>query len=148
MRHQNSLLHQLLQFVPWGRFDQLVESHDADRRVRRLSTKSQFVALMYGQLSGAQSLREIEHGMASHARRLYHIGATAPARSTFADANTKRPAQLFADLFALMTMSASRGLRRHLREAVHLVDATSIRLTDASRAWADPGPIMRSTAHS
>ena len=137
MRHQNSLLHQLLQFVPWGRFDQLVESHDADRRVRRLSTKSQFVALMYGQLSGAQSLREIEHGMASHARRLYHIGATAPARSTFADANTKRPAQLFADLFALMTMSASRGLRRHLREAVHLVDATSIRLTDASRAWAD-----------
>lgn len=137
MRHQNSLLHQLLQFVPWGRFDQLVESHDADRRVRRLSTKSQFVALMYGQLSGAQSLREIEHGMASHAQRLYHIGATAPARSTFADANTKRPAQLFADLFALMAKSASSGLRRHLREAVHLVDATSIRLTDASRAWAD-----------
>ncbi len=66
MRHQNSVLHQLLKFVPWGRFDKLVDAHDADRRVRRLSTRSQLVALMYGQLSGAQSLREIEHGLSSH----------------------------------------------------------------------------------
>lgn len=137
MQHHNSLLHQLLQFVPWGRFDQLVESHGADRRVRRMTTKSQTIALMYGQLAGAQSLREIEQGMASHAQRLYHLGAAKPARSTFADANAKRPAQLFADLFAVMTMSASSGLRRFVREAVHLVDATSIRLTDVSRAWAD-----------
>lgn len=137
MRHHNSLFHQLLQFVPWGRFKQLVERHGADRRVRRMTTKSQLIALMYGQLAGAQSLREIEQGMSSHAQRLYHLGAAKPARSTFADANAKRPAQLFADLFAVMTMSASSGLRRLLREAVHLVDATSIRLTDVSRAWAD-----------
>jgi Domain of unknown function (DUF4372)/Transposase DDE domain len=137
MRHHNSLFHQLLQFVPWDRFEQLVESHGADRRVRRMTTKSQLIALMYGQLAGAQSLREIEQGMSSHAQRLYHLGAAKPARSTFADANAKRPAQLFADLFAVMTMSASSGLRRLVREAVHLVDATSIRLTDVSRAWAD-----------
>lgn len=137
MRHYNSVFHQLLQFVPWGRFDRLVEVYGADRRVRRMTTKSQLVALMYGQLAGAQSLREIEHGMASHAQRLYHLGAAKPARSTFADANAKRPAQLFADLFADMTLTASSGLRRLVREAVHLVDATSIRLTDVSRAWAD-----------
>lgn len=137
MRHHHSLFQQLLQFVPWGRFERLVESHGADRRVRRLTTKSQLIALMYGQLAGAQSLREIELGMASHAQRLYHLGAAKPARSTLADANARRPAQLFADLFAIMTMSASAGLRRFVREAVHLVDATSIRLTDVSRAWAD-----------
>lgn len=137
MRHQNSLFHQLLQFVPWGVFERLVDVHGADQRVRRMTTRSQLIALMYGQLAGAQSLREIELGMASHAQRLYHLGAAKPARSTFADANAKRPAQLFADLFAAMTMSASRGLRRYVREAVHLVDATSIRLADVSRAWAD-----------
>jgi hypothetical protein len=137
MRHHNSLFHQLLQFVPWGTFERLVESHGADRRVRRMTTRSHLIALMYGQLAGAQSLREIEQGMSSHAQRLYHLGAAKPARSTFADANAKRPAQLFADLFAVMAMSASSGLRRCVREAVHLVDATSIRLTDVSRAWAD-----------
>jgi hypothetical protein len=137
MRHHNSLFHQLLQFVPWRRFERLVESHGADRRVRRLTSRSHLIALMYGQLAGAQSLREIEQGMSSHAQRLYHLGAARPARSTFADANAGRPAQLFADLFAVMTMSAGAGLRRFVREAVHLVDATSIRLTDVSRAWAD-----------
>lgn len=137
MRHHNSLFHQLLQFVPWRTFDQLVEHHGADRGVRRLTTKSQLVALLYGQLSGAQSLREIELGMASQAQRLYHLGASKPARSTLADANMTRPAQLFAELFAIMTTRASAGLRRYVREAVHLIDATSIRLTDVSRAWAD-----------
>ncbi|MBS0243188.1 MAG: DUF4372 domain-containing protein [Proteobacteria bacterium] len=44
MRHQHSLLHQLLQFVPWDRFDRLVEHYGADARVRRLSTKSLLVA--------------------------------------------------------------------------------------------------------
>ena len=139
MRHQNSVFHQLLQLVPWDRFDQLVECHGADARIRRLSTKSQLVALMYGQLSGAQSLREIEQGMASHEQRLYHLGVRKPARSTLADANAKRSGQLFADLFAVMTKSATRGLRRSLREGVHLVDATSMRLTELSRCWADWG---------
>jgi len=137
MRHHNSLLHQILQVVPWGTFDRIVEEHGADRSVRRLSTKSQLIALLYAQLSGAQSLREIEHAMGSQQHRLYHLGATAPARSTLADANAKRPAQLFADLFAVLTAQASPGLRRSTREAIHLVDATSIRLTDLSRAWAE-----------
>jgi len=137
MRHQNSLLHQLLQFVPWHQFERLVDHYGADHRVRRLPTKSQFIALLYGQLSGAGSLREIEHAMGSHATRLYHLGARAPARSTLADANAKRPAQLFADLFAILSAQATPGLRRATRDAIHLVDATSIRLTDISRAWAD-----------
>ena len=62
---------------------------------------------------------------------------TAPARSTLADANAKRPAQLFADLFAVLAAQASPGLRRATREAIHLVDASSIRLTEISRAWAN-----------
>ena len=137
MRHHNSLFHQLLKFVPWDRFDRLVDLYGADSRVRRLTTKSQLIALLYAQLSGAQSLREIEQSLASQAHRLYHLGARRPARSTLADANAKRPAQLFADLFALLVSQATPGLRRATRQAIHLVDATSIRLTDLSRAWAD-----------
>jgi len=137
MRHHNSVFHHVLQFVPWARFEQAVDAHASDRRVRRLTTKSQFIALLYAQLSGAQSLREIVEAMASHSQRLYHLGATAPARSTLADANANRPAQLFADMFAVLATCASPGLRRATREAIHLIDASSIRLTEMSRAWAD-----------
>jgi len=89
MRHQNSVFHGVLKHVPWGEFDQLVEKYEADFRVRRLTTKSQFVALLYGQLSGAASLREIVTGLQSHAARLYHLGACPAQRSTLADATRR-----------------------------------------------------------
>ena len=60
MRHKNSVLHGLLQHLPWGTFDRLVEEHGGDKGMRTLSMRTQFTALAYGQLSGASSLREIE----------------------------------------------------------------------------------------
>lgn len=136
MRHHNSLLHGLLQFVPWGTFDRLVDQYAADAGVRTLSTKSQFIALLHGQMAGLHSLRAIEATLASHAARLYHLGGTAPARSTLADANAKRPAQVFCAVFRALLAQAHPGLRRHAREAVHLLDATHIELNALARAWA------------
>lgn len=136
MRHQNSVLHSLLQHVPWGEFDRLVTAHGADARVRRLSTKSQFVALLYGQLSSATSLREIVTGLESHAARLYHVGASAVRRSTLADANAGRPAAVFAALLTLLMKQAHRGLRRKLADTTYLIDATCVRLNERSAAWA------------
>jgi Transposase DDE domain/Domain of unknown function (DUF4372) len=136
MPHQNSVFHSLLKHIPWAEFDRLVETHGADARVRRLTTKSQFVALVYGQLSGAASLREIVTGLESHAARLYHLGGDRVCRSTLSDANALRPAALFAKLLTLMMAQAHRGLRRKLADATYLVDATSLRLTETSAAWA------------
>ena len=136
MRHQNSVFHGLLKHVPWHRFDRLVGDHGADARVRRLSTKSQLVALLYGQLSGATSLREIVTGLSSHAVRLYHVGAEPVRRSTFSDANAQRPVAVFTELLAIMMKQAHRGLRRKIAETTYLIDATSARLNERSADWA------------
>jgi Transposase DDE domain/Domain of unknown function (DUF4372) len=136
MPHHNTVFRDILKLVPWQRFEALVEEHDADARVRRLSTKGQFVALLYGQLSGASSLREIVTGLSSHAARLYHLGADEVRRSTFSDANTKRPIEVFAGLLESMMKQAHRGLRRKLAETTYLIDATSIRLNEGSAGWA------------
>jgi hypothetical protein len=136
MRHHNSVFHGLLKAVPWDLFERLVEAHQADWRIRRLSTKSQFAALLYGQLQGAVSLREIEAGLASHQSRLYHLGVSAPRRATLADANARRPCALFAELFAAMAARAHRGLRRRLADTAYLIDATGLRLDARSLDWA------------
>lgn len=136
MRHHNSVLHGVLKGVPWALFEQLVAKHNADARVRRLSSKSQLIALLYSQLAGAASLREIETGLQSHAARLYHVGGREVARSTLAEANASRPAALFGDLFAAMVAQAQRGLRRKVGEAVRLIDATGLRLSNLSADWA------------
>jgi hypothetical protein len=135
MRHKNSVFHDVLKHVPWGEFDRLVDEHEADFRVRRLTTKSQFVALLYGQLSGAASLRELVSGLHSHAARLYHLGAGPAPRSTLADANAARPSAVFAALFAAMVKQAHRGLRRTLAETTYVIDSTSVRLNGFSD-WA------------
>lgn len=136
MRHQNSVFHDLLKRVPWAVFDRLVSAHGADHRVRRLPTKAQFIALLYGQLSGAASLREIVDGLESHAVRLYHVGGQTVPRSTLADANAQRSSAVFSELFAAMVGQAHRGLRRALGEAVYLIDSTGLRLSGAGSAWA------------
>src|SRR5258706_11570589 len=66
MPHYNSVFHQVLKHVPWPAFERLVDEHQSDFRVRTLTTKSQFLGLLYGQLSGAVSLREIVSGLESH----------------------------------------------------------------------------------
>lgn len=136
MLHQNSVFHGVLKHVPWAAFDRLVERHDADVRVRRLSTKSQLVALLYAQLSGASSLREIEAGLQSHEARLYHLGAKSVRRSTLSDANALRPAAMFTELFEEMMRRAHRGLRRALAETTYLIDSTWLRLDARSVQWA------------
>jgi len=135
MRHHNSVFHEVSKHIPWTVFDRLVDEHGADSRVRRLPSKSQLMALLYGQLSGAQSLREIEAGLSSHRVRLYHLGAHAPARSTLADANAKRPCEVFRGLFAHMVGQASGGLRKKIGEAVRLIDSTGLKLSGLSE-WA------------
>ena len=140
MRHHNTLLHGLLQFIPWSRFDALVDEHSSDRRVRTLNSKSQLIALIHAQLSGASSLREVEATMASQKARLYHLGAATPKRSTLADANRDRPAEVFCQLFETLLAQAHAGLRKVSRDAVRLIDATSAGLTAQSKSWASYGP--------
>jgi hypothetical protein len=101
-----------------------------------LTTKSQFVALLYGQLSGAASLREIVGGLESHAVRLYHVGASPAHRSTLADANARRPHQVFTGLLGQLMRQAHGGLRRKLAEVTYLLDSTALRLTTLSADWA------------
>jgi hypothetical protein len=134
--HTNTVFRDILKLVPWSEFDKLVKNHGSDDLVRSFTTKRQFLALLYGQLSGACSLRDIEASMKSHQGRLYHAGGFAPARSTFADANRSRNPEVFSGLFMHMLAMTTRGLRRKLGDAVRLIDSTSLHLAGAGTNWA------------
>jgi Transposase DDE domain/Domain of unknown function (DUF4372) len=136
MLHQNSVFHSLLKYLPLNCLERSVEKHGADDLSRQLDTKCHLIALLYGQLSGATSLREIVTGMASHQTRLYHLGAAPVKRSTLADANAQRPWQVFGDVFAALLKQVHRGLRRATADAVRLIDSTTIPLSSLSADWA------------
>jgi hypothetical protein len=108
---------------------------------RRFTTRRRFILLLFAQLSGASSRREVEAVMASHQARLYHLGGAAPARSTFSDANRDRDPRAFGKLFEHVLAASSRGIRRKMSDAVRLIDSTGLRLAGAGAQWFDPfGP--------
>src|ERR1700678_2368941 len=98
MRPRNTVLHNILSHVRWDRFEAHVAHHHADKHVRKLSTKTQFIAMAYGQLSGTGGLRETVTQFNSHGPKLYHVGAEPVARSTLGNANQKRSSTVFEDL--------------------------------------------------
>jgi hypothetical protein len=136
VRHTNSVFHDILKLVPWATFDRLVGEYGTDEAARRFTTRNQFLVLLFAQLGGASSLREVEAVMASHQARLYHVGAKAPKRSTFADANRDRDSRVFSKLFERMLAASPRGFRRKMGDAVRLIDSTSLRLAGAGAQWA------------
>lgn len=136
MPHQNTVFHTVLKQLPWDEFERLVKAYGADDAERGFNAKTQLVAMIYAQLSGAGSLREIVAGLSSHQTRLYHLGIGKVRRSTLAEANAHRPSGLFSDLFAVLVQRAHRGLRRQLNGTTYLIDSTSVALNRYSEHWA------------
>ena len=136
MGHQNTIFHQVLANIPWGRFNDLVEQHRADKGVRRLDTKTQFIAMLFSQFSQTKGLRGVVSGYSSHRRRLYHLGAGKISRSTLADANKTRPAEVFTGLFSALLGRIRPDVADSAGDCVHLIDSTSMKLNRLSGEWA------------
>lgn len=136
MPHHHSVFYAVLKRLPWDKLDQAVQRHAAAECARGFSFKSQLVAMLYAQLSGAASLRHLADALHSHAKRLYPLGAEPACRSSLADANRDRPAEVFADLLAAIIPAAHGGLRRTMRAVIHLLDSTSLKLNAGRAHWA------------
>jgi hypothetical protein len=138
MRRQTTVLKEILKLIPRWHFERMAERHGADYRVRRLPSWSQLLALVYAQLAGAGSLREVAAALFSHRSLLYHLGvAKEVKRSTLADANAKRPSALFEDVFHVLLGKLKGGKGAgEARDLVMLIDSTSVRLSQTLSGWA------------
>jgi hypothetical protein len=134
-----------LQLISRVGFDAAVRRHQAERQARGFTSWGQFVAMLFCQLGGAKSLREICGGLAASEGKLRHLGLPeAPPRSTLAYANEHRPWQLYEDVFQ-QVLSQCQGLaatrsggQRKFRFKNKLIsmDATVIDLCATVFDWA------------
>ena len=77
-----SIFSQMLQLISRAGFDAAVRRHQAERHARGFTSWGQFVAMLFCQLGGAKSLREICGGLAASEGKLRHLGLPeAPPRS-------------------------------------------------------------------
>jgi DDE family transposase/uncharacterized protein DUF4372 len=135
-----SVFQQLLKLIPRAEFDQMVNRHAAERHARGFASWDQLVAMLFCQLGGAQSLREICDGLASMEGRMRHLGIDSPKRSTLAYANEHRPWQLFESIFQSLLGRVRGGLnlghRFRFKNPLLSMDGSVIDLCLASFDWA------------
>jgi putative transposase len=100
-----------------------------------------FGALLFGQLTGHDSIRAIERVFASSDSKMYRLGFGPVRRSTLADANQCRPLELLQDIFKyLLTRIQNFAPRSHgfpFQGQILALDSTTIELSLKLCPWAE-----------
>lgn len=134
---------QLMMFMPDHEFQKCVDHYNGDYRVRSFSCREHFLVMSFAQLTGRESLRDIENCLTAFSNKLYHSGIKQPiSKSTLADANEKRDWRIYAD-FAQVLIKKARPLyfddkdfRLDLDNMVYAFDSTTIDLCLSLYPWA------------
>lgn len=141
MNRVSSIFAQLLQLISRSQFEQAVKQHRAERHARGFTCWGQLVAMLFCQLGGARSLREICNGLAASEGKLRHLGIPlAPKRSTLAYANEHRPWELYQTVFEQLLercQSIATGKKQfRFKNKLVSLDSTSIDLCASVYDWA------------
>jgi hypothetical protein len=139
MSHYSTLFSSVLSQIPRHHFENLVKQHGADRYTKRLSTWNQFTALLYSQISGLESLREIENAFAVQAMRTYHLGLPAQiCRNTLSHANSKRDWRIYEGMFYKLLARCRDLTPKHkfkFTNPLYSIDATTVSLCLSLFPW-------------
>jgi hypothetical protein len=142
MNSGSTVFAQLLSHLPRHTFRKFVERYQGHYRVRTFSCWDQFIAMAFAQLTGRDSLRNIESCLSSHREKLYHVGMRGKiSRSTLADANETRDFRIYQDLGYALIQTARKlyqgeELEIELGHSLFALDSTTNDLCLSMFPWA------------
>ena len=123
---------QLIEFLDNNKFRHLVDKYDGNRYVKHFTCWNQLLAMMFGQLSNRENLRDLIVAFEAHRAKQYHLGLGRKpiAKTTFASANQNRDYHIFED-FAFYMMEQARKKRVtdifKLKGNVYAFDSTAMK---------------------
>jgi putative transposase len=135
MHFANSIFTKLLNPIDRRWFATVVKRFNGDAYDKSFTSWDHLVALIYAQLSHAGSLRALVESFNANRNHHYHLDADELARTTLADANARRPPEVFAAVFAMLVNMADRQTRRDGGEMIRLIDSSPIPLSKIC-SWA------------
>ena len=132
---------QLVDFLDKDKFRHLVDKYEGNRYVKHFTCWNQLVALMFGQLSNRESLRDLVVALEAHQSKCYHLGLgkNPIAKTTFATANQNRNYRIFEEFaFYMMDLARSKCAMDifKLKGKVYAFDSTTIPLCLSVFWWA------------
>ena len=142
MESGETIFFQIMQNVPRYEFNRCVQRYGGNYRVKRFPCWTQFLCMVFAQLTGREGLRDIETGLNAHHEKLYRAGFRGKvARSTLADANEQRDFRIYQDLGLVLIDIAQKlykdeDLGLELAQSAYALDSTTIDLCLSLFPWA------------
>jgi len=133
--YRNTRFGDLLKALPKKSFQCCVEQHQTDKHNKGFDSWDHLITLMYAQLSGCRSLRELEVSYNSHSAHHYHLGNGPIKRSTLSDANANRDASVFESFCSVLLSQAHGKFRREVKDLLYLLDSSPICLLGHGYEW-------------
>lgn len=132
---------QITKFLPKRYFERLTVKYDDRTRGWSLSHWSHLLVLMFGQLLGCRSLRELTDITVAHANKSFFLGFGRGAvnRQMLAKANSIRDYRIFEEFaFHMVAIAQSKRLTKEfeLHGRFYAVDSTTIDLCLSVFRWA------------
>lgn len=122
---------QLLNLIPRRLTDRLTKQHNSDYYCKRFKSYDHLVTMLYASFFQCVSLREVITGLQANASKLNHLGiVNTPRRSTLSEANLRRNADWFRDLYHELYRQYFADLpdSRNKEDRLFIIDSTTITL--------------------
>lgn len=137
---QNNVFEQVIKHIPRREFERVVARHQGNHKVTQLDCWTWFGALLFGQLTGHDSIRAIERVFGQGNKRMERLGFSTVCRSTLSDANKVRPLEILDEIF----QSTLLRTKKHCPETsgfrfkgnILALDSTTIELCLSLSPWA------------
>jgi hypothetical protein len=140
MNKEKYVFSQLISFLNEDKFRYIVKKYDGDKYVKHFTCWNQLLALMFGQLSNRESLRDLIVALDAHHSKTYHLGmGKNVSKSSLARANQDRDCRIFEE-FANLLVKEAREKRcinsLKINGNIYAFDSTTIDLCLSVFWWA------------
>jgi len=134
---------QVVDFIPRYYFNKIVSKYKGDFHTKELNSYNHLLHLLFGQLTGCSSLREICLCLTAHTDILYHLGIRKTVRiSSLARANENRDCRIFEEFgnYLIQTIrplySKEKVADISVDNVLYALDSTTISTSIKLAAWA------------
>lgn len=131
---------QLTEFLPQRVFDRIVAKHKGNKYVRHFTCWNQLLCMVFGQISGRESLRDLLVVIKAHQNKSYHLGfGKNVSLSNLSKANEKRIYLIFeefANHLIAVARQKSKNIDFEIQGKIYAFDSTTIDLCLSVFWWA------------
>lgn len=140
-RSTMTMFAQMVQMLNTIDFANLVHKYQTDKHAKGITTRDQFIAMLYCQLASCDSLREIADGLNACVGKLNHVNAKPICRSSLSYVNSKRDYRLYEEFYYVLmnrfkSMIQGRALSKRYMKPVYSLDSTTISVCLSLFNWA------------